>query len=47
MLGFYVCAFVPALQMLTTDPGDTDVCYACKLLEVMILHCRQSIVDVS
>jgi hypothetical protein len=32
-------------QMLTTDPGDTDVCYACKLLEVMILHCRQSIVD--
>ena len=32
--------------MLTTDPGDSDECYACKLLEVMIIHCHHSLIQV-
>ena len=28
--------------MLTTDPGDSDEGYACKVLEVLIIHCHQS-----
>ena len=28
--------------MLTTDPGDSDEGYACKVLEVLIVHCHQS-----
>ena len=33
-------------QMLTTDPGDSDECYACKLLEVLIIHCHHSLMQV-
>ena len=36
----------PLSQMLTTDPGDSDECYACKLLEVMIIHCHHSLIQV-
>ena len=32
--------------MLTTDPGDSDECYACKLLEVLIVHCHHSLMQV-
>ena len=43
-----VCTYkIPPLsQMLTTDPGDSDECYACKLLEVMIIHCHHSLIQV-
>ena len=38
---------IPLLsQMLTTDPGDSDECYACKLLEVLIIHCHHSLTQV-
>ena len=30
-------------QMLTTEPGESVECYACKLLEVLIIHCHQSL----
>ena len=33
-------------QMLTTDPGDSEECYACKLLEVLIIHCHHSLMQV-
>ena len=32
--------------MLTTDPGDSEECYACKLLEVLIIHCHHSLMQV-
>ena len=32
--------------MLTTDPGDSEECYACKLLEVLIIHCHNSLMQV-
>ena len=32
--------------MLTTDPGDSEECYACKLLEVLIIYCHDSLVQV-
>ena len=32
--------------MLTTDPGDSDECYACKLLEVLIVYCHHSLMQV-
>ena len=32
--------------MLTTDPGDSDECFACKLLEVLIIHCHHSLTQV-
>ena len=37
----YYCYKIPSLsQMLTTDPGESEECYACKLLEVLIIHCH-------
>ena len=32
--------------MLTTDPGDSDECYACKVLEVVIINCHHSLIQV-
>ena len=32
--------------MLTTDPGDSNECYACKVLEVWIIHCHHSLIQV-
>ena len=32
--------------MLTTDPGDSEEYYACKLLEVLIIHCHHSLMQV-
>ena len=31
--------------MLTTDPGDSEECYACKMLEVLIIHCHDSLMQ--
>ena len=43
----YYCYTIPSLsQMLTTDPGDSEECYACKLLEVLIIHCHHSLMQV-
>ena len=44
-MGYY-CYKIPSLsQMLTTDPGDSEECYACKLLEVLIIHCHHSLMQ--
>ena len=43
---FHSYKIPPLSQMLTTDPGDSDECYACKLLEVMIIHCHHSLIQV-
>ena len=32
--------------MLTPDPGGSEECYACKLLEVLIIHCHHSLMQV-
>ena len=46
----YVCVYgykIPPLsQMLTTDPGDSDECYVCKLLKALIIHCHHSLIQV-
>ena len=43
---FHMYKIPPLSQMLTPDPGDSDECYACKLLEVMIIHCHHSLIQV-
>ena len=43
----YCCYKIPSLsQMLTTDPRGSEECYACKLLEVLIIHCHHSLMQV-
>ena len=32
--------------MFTTGPGNSDEGYACRLLEVMIIHCHHSLIQV-